>query len=103
MKEQKRKRSITVTFLKGFEEEHEHVSKLKEEGINRSFWICQAIREKINREETENNLIEELMKRVNDLEKTVKEQPTNIVYMPTKETEENIDEDLIRAASSFEF
>lgn len=100
---EQRRRSITVTFLKGFEEENKHVSKLKERGINRSFWICQAIREKIDREKTENNLIEDLTKRVANLERSIKEQPANIVYLRKEESQEVVidDEDLITAASNF--
>ena len=64
MGEQKRNRSITVTFLKGFEEEHKYINKLKEKGINRSFWICQAIREKIDKEQAENNMIRDLEQRI---------------------------------------
>lgn len=109
--EQKRSRSMTVTFLKGFEEEHKYVSQLKENGINRSHWICQAIREKMEIDKIENELVmrleqnvKSLEEQVKALEKSVKER-SNVVYLHKEEKEkEEIkvnDEDLIEAASSF--
>ena len=110
MEQRKRNRAITITFSKGFEEELEYVLTLKEKGINRSFWICQAVREKMQKDKIENELIvrleqnvRSLEEQVKALEKSVKENRSNVVFLPQKdeETVEINDEDLIEAAMGF--
>lgn len=111
MEKKRRSRTVTITFLKGFEEEHKYVSKLKGKGINRSFWICQAVREKISRDETRDNLIEDLEYRINALEKKIAERPA-ILYMPAQGPGSSADVDVDKeterklaevAATSFDF
>ncbi len=96
-------RSITMTFLKGFEEEFDYVSKLKKQGINRSHWICTAVKEKIEKDKARSKEMEKLKEDVEKLKsqiRIIEEKATgsNVVYIDKKEEK---DPDLAKAASSF--
>lgn len=109
VKKRRRNRSITMTFLKGFENEFEYVSELKSKGINRSHWICLAVKEKIEKDKEKRERVQklerelkEIKSRISNIERNLQEKTSNIVYIDKKTKEENeIDIDLAGAASRF--
>jgi len=110
---EKPKSPISISYDKEYKNEYDYVNKLKEKGINKRFWIYQAIREKMQRESNEKEVISELVDRIEQLEKQVKEIPKKVVHLspqiktdvptPNFVNDEEIDEDLLKAAGSFEF
>ena len=110
---EKPKSPISISYCGEYLEEYNYVNNLKDKGINKRFWIYQAIREKMQKEENEKEVISELVSRIEQLEKQVKEIPKKVVHLspqpridvptPSIINDEEIDEDLLKAAGSFEF
>lgn len=94
---------LTINFSKEFDKEYKYVCGLNDEGLSRSYWICTAIREKIDREQSENKAIQNLEDRIETLEKTVlngclpaKQETIDVV-------DNSADKDLIESVGIFEF
>lgn len=83
-------RALTITFNKSFDKELEYVIALAEKGINRSIWICQAIKEKIESQK-------EFEDRLDRLEKEIRK----LQQKPAIVTEESDDDELTQAAATF--
>jgi len=98
-------RSKPISFSKEFKEDYEFVCNLKNEGINASQWICEAIREKRLREQSDKDELNVIKKRLEQIEKQIKN--SQIVYRdkPIRqkiEMEDDCEEDLMNLAMNFE-
>jgi hypothetical protein len=97
-KEKKEQFTVVVSFSKKFRDEYAFINELDKENINRSGWICEAIREKrLNTErdekriemlENQMDLIKDLQEEIIKLRKEVKERPVYVVNNSNNDTED---------------
>lgn len=83
---------IVISYAEEYQDEYDFIVGLKSKGINKRFYIYEAIREKIASEQEQQITIPELLHRIETLEREIKNRPQqNVVYLQ-KEVALNVDQ-----------
>ncbi len=89
MEKQKRK-PVVVSFSENFQKQHDFIHSLPiNTGISKSFWICQAIEEKMIKDQVENKLILELQDQI-----TKEKEKNGLMWKRLQTLEEVVDKKL---------
>ena len=87
----RKQRKVQVSFPLQFEREYDFIRSLDTTVYRKSRWICEAIKEKLDREELkiveeqkDKELVQKLVKEVQQLKEEIKKKP-KVIYMQSKD------------------